>query len=186
MPQLSPGAVRRVLHTWFEDLGPEDWFRADPALDRRLGEQLGDLHEAARGLSPERALADPEAALAAIILLDQLSRNLGRGGPAAFANDALALAIAEGAVARGYHRALSPERRKFLLMPFMHAEDLPTQERSVSLFAELGDPRTLDFARQHRDIVRRFGRFPHRNEALGRESTEEERAFLEGGPRFGQ
>ncbi|MCB9668035.1 MAG: DUF924 domain-containing protein [Alphaproteobacteria bacterium] len=183
---MTPEATGRVLTFWFETLGSADWFRSDPGLDAFMAHALGDLHREAGGLDPEDALRDASTALAAVILLDQLSRNLHRGQAAAFANDARALAITRGAVARGLHHELEPARRTFLLMPYMHAEDLQAQDEGLPLFADLPGDHTLRFAQEHRDIVARFGRFPHRNTALGRESTPEELAFLEHGPRYGQ
>ncbi len=113
-----------------------------------------------------------------MIALDQLSRNLFRDGPRAFENDARALEVARVGVALGADRALARDERSFLYLPFMHSEELAAQERSVALFADF--PEQRPFAEAHRDIIRRFGRFPHRNAALGRVSTPEERAFLQG------
>jgi uncharacterized protein (DUF924 family) len=125
--------------------------------------------------------ATPEGVYALLILLDQFPRNLFRGSPRAFATDAMALAIAERAVARGFDEAIDLPERRFLYMPFMHAEDLGHQERCVELCKESDDAEGVKHAIVHRDIIRDFGRFPHRNPVLGRETTPEEQAFLDEG-----
>src|SRR6185437_4412339 len=121
-------------------------------------------------------LADPLTALAAVILFDQFPRNMFRGHADAYATDANALAIAKGAVDRGLDKELAPDERKFLYMPFMHSEKLEHQNRAVLLFTELRDDHQLGYAKHHRDIIERFGRFPHRNAILGRASRPEETA----------
>lgn len=117
--------------------------------------------------------------LAAVIVLDQFPRNLFRNSPLAFASDASALALAVESVDAGLDETVSEDERGFLYMPFQHSEDAEQQARSVALFQRLGDEKSLKFAEQHKQVIDRFGRFPHRNEVLGRETTEEERAFLE-------
>ena len=114
-----------------------------------------------------------------MIVLDQFPRNIHRGTPDAFASDATALALAAGLIAKGGDRELSEVERQFLYMPYQHAEDLSVQERSLELFRALGNANVLDFATRHRDIIARFGRFPHRNVIVGRASTPEEVAFLQ-------
>jgi uncharacterized protein (DUF924 family) len=183
-----------ILRFW---LGPEGapplanqarWFTADPQLDEEIRTRFGaDLEAAARG---ERdGWADtPRGALALVVLLDQFSRNAGRGTPRAFAQDARALRVAEDAIARGFDARLGLIERWFLYMPYMHTEDHAAQQRCVALFARLADEAppelraafagALDYAERHRVIVERFGRFPHRNAILGRASTQEELAFL--------
>jgi len=171
--------IDRVLSFWFETLRPEQWFSVDETVDDEVRARFGPLYRRlAAGVPPEWEEA-PDGCLATVIVLDQFPRNMFRGDPRAFATDAAALALAERAIGRGFDRALSAVRRKFLYMPFQHGEDAADQARSVELFAALGDPQTLDFARRHKEIVDRFGRFPHRNAVLGRVSTEEELAFLE-------
>ena len=125
----------------------------------------------------DRWRSTPLAALALIVVLDQFSRNLFRGTPRAFVGDPAALAAAASAIERGFDRLLSAQERTFAYMPFEHAEDLAAQRRSLALFGAL-DPDDIDYAKRHHDIIARFGRFPHRNAALGRESTPEEIEFL--------
>ncbi len=186
-PAPSPGEDRssippdaaEVLEFWFGELGPGDWFRKDPELDARIRARFEPLClRLAREGVPAAWKATPRGALAAIVALDQLPRNMYRDDPRAFATDPEALAIARDAVARGFDRDLSPEERKFLWMPFQHSEDPEMQARSVELFRGLGDERSLRFALRHQEIVLRFGRFPHRNAILGRLSSPEELEFL--------
>lgn len=167
------------------------WFGADPELDRELEHRFGALWRQACAGELDGWRQSPSGRLALILLLDQLSRNLARGTAAAFAQDEKAARLTLEGLARGLDRGLSPSERMFLLMPLQHAEDADLQERSVmefSLLLEESPPpwrealkQALAYAEEHRDIVLRFGRFPHRNRVLGRESTPEERAFLEAG-----
>ncbi len=182
--------ARDVLDFWF---GPPDdpghgqpraaWFRKDPAFDATIRERFGALIEAAL----DGALADwaqqPLPALAQVIVLDQFARNVFRDTARAFAGDARALAAAQAMVERGQDRALGGVQRQFVYLPFEHAEDLAMQRQSLRLFAALGQDEPalaglLEWAQKHHDIVARFGRFPHRNAALGRASSAEEAAFL--------
>lgn len=170
--------VTEVLRFWFEETPSQLWFQADPGLDARIRKQFAALH--AR-LSAEPPLDDPVTAngsLAAIVVFDQFSRNMFRGTRAAFASDQLGLSQARRAVAAGVDRSLDSDGRLFLYLPFEHSEDLADQELSVTLIGTLGDPEKTRYAIAHRDIIKRFGRFPHRNGALGRLSTAEEQAFL--------
>lgn len=158
------------------------WFKADPAFDAELRRRFLRLQQgAASGDCAEWAL-EAEPCLALVLLLDQLPRNLYRGTAAAFGCDAMARAAARGALARGFDRSLPTSWRLFIYLPFEHSEEIEDQERSVALVAALArDPafaEMLDYAKRHRDIIARFGRFPHRNAALGRASTAEEEAFL--------
>ena len=160
----------------------EIWFKVDPAFDAECRTRFGRLRErAAAGACADWAL-EAEPCLALILLLDQFPRNLFRGGPKAFATDAQAREAAHAALGRGFDRSLPASWRQFVYLPFEHSEDLADQELSVRLAAALArDPafaRTLDYARRHRTIIARFGRFPHRNAALGRVSTAEEEGFL--------
>jgi uncharacterized protein (DUF924 family) len=168
---------------WFEELRPEQWFRIDAAVDETIGRRFGELRAT---LAAEPVAAPtPQAALARVIVLDQFSRNMFRGSPAAFSSDALALQTAQTAIAAGLDRQLTSNERQFLYMPFQHSEDRAVQRRSIELFESLDDPDVLSFAVQHKEIVDRFGRFPHRNAALGRRSTAAELEFLKTGPTFG-
>ena len=175
----SADAARRVLAFWFAELTPQQWFRKDDRVDATIGSRFRDTYEkvAATGGVTWRDTAD--GCLAAIIVLDQFPRNMFRGEARAFATDAAARTLARHALDEGYPEAVAKERRLFFFLPFEHSEDLADQELSVVLFASLNEERSRVFAERHRAIIERFGRFPHRNAALGRESTAEELAFLE-------
>ncbi|NWN82311.1 MAG: DUF924 domain-containing protein [Halomonas sp.] len=167
-----------VLTFWFDELGPAHWFRKDPRLDADIAERFGPcLAAACRGeLWGWRETA--AGRLGEIIVLDQFSRNIHRDTPMAFAADPMALVLAQEAVAGGDDRHLAPTRRAFLYMPFMHSESRVIHEQALRLFSQEGLEKSLPFERRHRDIIRRFGRYPHRNAILGRDSTPEELAFL--------
>jgi uncharacterized protein (DUF924 family) len=156
------------------------WFQKDDAFDAGCAGFI-DAHEAAKRDEFDHWGGTAEGALALLILLDQLSRNLHRGSPETFAADPNARAIASAAIARGLDRVLTPVQRMFVYLPFEHSEDLVDQDRSVALFesirADLGD-NTVDYAGRHRDAIQRFGRFPHRNAVLGRANTPAEDAYL--------
>lgn len=177
---------RRIHEFWFGAPGSpehgnkrEAWFMADDAFDTEIRASfLDDFEAAARG--DLDAMADQSTgALALIILLDQFPRNMFRGSARAFATDPKSLAIAELTVARGLDQSLSTIERTFVYLPYEHSERLEDQDRSVALYEALGDAELLDYAEQHRVIIQRFGRFPHRNALLGRVSTPEETAFLQ-------
>ncbi|MCP5289182.1 MAG: DUF924 domain-containing protein [Burkholderiaceae bacterium] len=163
-----------------------EWFRKDPAFDESIRARFGPLVERALTLpagAPPAWGAAPDDVLAEILVLDQFPRNLYRGQPRAFAGDARALALALALIARGDDRRLRPLERLFAYLPLEHAEDLALQDRSVDLFSALaagheGFGEVLDYAERHRDVIRRFGRFPHRNAALGRASTPAEVEYL--------
>jgi uncharacterized protein (DUF924 family) len=163
---------------WFEELKPADWFSGDPKVDALIRERFAGLYESLSKQPPSPADLDIDALLAAVIAFDQFPRNLFRQSPQAYATDPLALSLATHAVNAGMDKDIETWRRHFLYMPFQHSEDRATQARSQKLFAALGDKGTLDYAVHHKDIVDRFGRFPHRNAILGRESTPEEIEFL--------
>lgn len=177
-PVGTPVDAEAVLRFWFVELAPRDWWRKDPELDQRIASRFGALVDtAARG-----ALADwrgtPRGRLAEIIVLDQFTRNIHRDSAGAFANDALALHLAEEAVATGADLELPVEERRFFYMPYMHSESAAVHETAMRLFATPGLEKNLDFERRHKAVIDRFGRFPHRNALLGRESTAEEIEFL--------
>jgi uncharacterized protein (DUF924 family) len=182
-------AIRALLDFWFaagteEADRPRDiWWESDAAFDDELRRRFGALHGRAERGELEPWLDEPEGALALAILLDQLSRNLYRGTPRAYASDRLARAVAERALAARFDARLPPVRRRFLYMPLTHSEDLGDQQRCVALIALVTEPpdaaETLASARRHAEIVARFGRFPHRNATLGRVTTEEEAVFLD-------
>jgi uncharacterized protein (DUF924 family) len=164
---MSESWVREVLAFWF-GLDPEQWWKADTELDLACRTRFETLWEEQRSRPADDFLGSAEEALAAIILFDQLPRNMFRGLADQFATDHLALAIAKAAVERGYDEALEQPRRGFFYMPFQHSEDLDDQRRSLALFGALGDAELLHYARLHHDVIERFGRFPHRNAILGR------------------
>jgi uncharacterized protein (DUF924 family) len=175
-------AAEAVLSFWFAETKPYQWFRRDRAFDARVGERFRALHEAASARRLEVWRAHPRYALALIILLDQFSRNIYRDKARAFAADFHALDVAREAMRRRFDLLYAAKERAFFYMPFMHSEDLETQEESVAIFkARLPDSTNLPFAIEHYEIVRRFGRFPHRNRLLRRKSSAEEIAFLKAG-----
>jgi uncharacterized protein (DUF924 family) len=195
---MVPPAAEEVLLFWFGELredgraAPEKvarWFRKDPAFDAEIRARFERLHEAVAAGEREGWLATRRGRLAYVIVLDQLSRNMYRDTARAFASDPQALRAARDGIAAGDDRALAFAERDFLYMPFMHAEDVAEQDRCVELFSRFRDElsgelraaveHSLSFAVRHRDIVARFGRFPHRNAVLGRASTPEEQTFLQ-------
>ena len=167
-----------VLAFWFDELAPEQRFAKDDAVDAAIRDRFGDLHTRLSQHVPEAWIADPQSLLAAVIVLDQFSRNLYRDDPRAFANDAVALDLARLALKRGDDAPMDAAQRQFLYMPFMHSEDSDDQDRCVALMRETGNAEAIDYAKQHQAIIDLFGRFPHRNETLGRETTPAEAAFL--------
>ena len=169
--------VEQVTRYWFEELRPEAWFRKDARVDDAIRERFAALHDEVAQLRPEQ-FATARACLAAVIVLDQFSRNMFRGSPRSFATDSLALAISQHAIAAGLDQQLTKQQRWFLYMPFQHSEDRKVQARSIELFTQLDDPENLGYARRHQEVIDRFGRFPHRNEVLGRVSTPEELQFI--------
>ncbi len=183
-PAAEP-AAQAVLDFWF---GPPpwasrtEWFRKDPAFDERIRGRFG--HQVDQALAgPMGWGPNPRSRLAEIVLLDQFPRNLFRQQARAFAGDARARCLAQALIEDGGHETLTPIERWFVYLPLEHAEDLALQDLSVHWFGRLAtaDPTmagALDYAERHRDVIRRFGRFPHRNAALGRDSTAEERAYL--------
>ncbi|HWL67412.1 MAG TPA: DUF924 family protein [Geminicoccus sp.] len=170
--------VDDILSFWFDLPDKAAWFQVDPAFDARIRDRFaGLLLPAAAGAHDDWA-ATPEGAQALLIVLDQFPRNVHRGTPLAFASDAKAREIARDVLEAGLDRQVPRERRLFLYLPFEHSERLADQDLSCRLMATLEDPGLLDYAEQHRRIIARFGRFPHRNKILGRPSTPEEEAFL--------
>ncbi|MFZ5670930.1 MAG: DUF924 family protein [Pseudomonadota bacterium] len=165
--------------------GPQKWFRKDARFDDAIRLRFEPTHHAAARGEYDAWMGSPEGCLALLILLDQFPRNLWRGSPHAFATDALARRIARHAVQQDFDQEVEPALRPFMYLPFEHSEDPADQDLSVRLCEALrdaaGDAETLKWAEHHRDIIARFGRFPHRNRALGRETTEEEQAFLDDG-----
>lgn len=175
-PLAHPDAV---LHFWFDELDRADWWKKSPVLDRRIGDRFGPTLAAAARCELYAWRVTPPGRLAEVIVLDQFSRNIHRETASAFANDALALALAQEAVALGCDRRLPVERRTFLYLPYMHSESALIHEEALRLFDTPGLEYNLDFERRHKAIIDRFGRYPHRNAVLGRDSTPEELAFLQ-------
>lgn len=157
----------RLLRFWFDDHDASHWFRGGPAFDESVA-PFGPWRELLRHRTPASFLDNVRQALAAVILFDQIPRNLYRGDAEAFATDALALAIARRAVAAGLDKGLSVDERLFLYLPFEHSETIDDQHESLRLIGGLGRPDLLDYAQKHFEVIRQFGRFPHRNAALGR------------------
>lgn len=164
--------------------GPSKWFAKDDAFDAELRDRFLDTHFAAARREHEALLDDADGALALVLLLDQVPRNVFRDSGHAFATDPLARAYATHAIAAGHDRRVDPALRVFLYLPFEHSEALADQDHCVGLVAGMGDANYLKYAEAHRDVIRRFGRFPHRNRALGRDSSPEEQAWLDAGGGF--
>ncbi len=167
-----------ILTFWFTELTPQQHFAKDAALDDRIRQRFAATLEAAARCELFEWRATPEGRLAEILVLDQFSRNIYRDTPQAFAQDPLALALAQELVANGLDGSLAPTQRTFAYMPYMHSESRAIHAQSIALFTQLGIERQLDFALRHQAIVERFGRYPHRNAVLGRSSSADEVAFL--------
>lgn len=176
-----PAWAERVLSFWFDEVGPARWFAKDTLLDAAIRDCFLGVHQALLQAA-DSSQPTARAQLAAIIVLDQFSRNMFRDSPLAFAADARALALARQAIARGDDRTLGRHERLFLYLPFEHSEDRGDQARAVELVRTLDDANLLGYAEAHQALVERFGRFPHRNAALGRASTLEELDFLQQHP----
>ncbi len=171
-------SLEAVLSFWFTETSPKQWWKVDTAFDAEVRRRFGTLHHSAQLGELWEWRKQPRGRLAEIIVLDQFSRNMFRGTPQAFASDAMALALAQEAVAGGHDASLAPKERGFLYMPYQHSESRKVQQESVRLFKALDAAEQYDFALRHKAIVDRFGRFPHRNDILGRQSTNEELEFL--------
>jgi uncharacterized protein (DUF924 family) len=169
-----------VLAFWTA-AGPDKWFEKDTAFDAEIARRFFAAWHAGADGKLGKWEKTPEGALALTIVLDQFPRNMFRGHARTYATDAAACAVADRALARGFDREVPQHLRRFFYLPFMHAESLPDQERSIALARRLGDDESVKYAEQHAGIIRRFGRFPHRNAVLGRVSTPQEQAFLDGG-----
>jgi len=167
-----------VLKFWFEDHGNDDWFGGDPEFDRLLDREFRKTHEALSRGEGWLWRATPPGRLAEIIVLDQFSRQLHRGTAAAFAQDGMALVLAQELVMAGLDRDMTEQQRIFAYMPYMHSESLLVHEEAVRLFRSTGNENVIAFEMRHVELLRRFGRYPKRNAALGRESTPEERDYI--------
>jgi uncharacterized protein (DUF924 family) len=175
LPSRALRSIAEVLTFWFGDSGR--WWKKDPAFDAEIQDHFLELHDAVMRGQREDWLETSRGTLAYVIVLDQFSRNMFRGSARMFESDPRALAAARPALDRGFDRGLSGAERMFLYMPFMHSENIADQDRCVELFA-LPLKQWLPYAEEHREIIRRFGRFPHRNALLGRPSTSDELEFL--------
>ena len=171
-------APRDILDFWFGHLKPAQWYKSDAVLDAEIGRRFAAVYSDLQRDVIDAWRDSARGMLAAVIVLDQLARNMFRGTPRAFATDGAALALSMEAIERQFDRSLSTIERQFLYMPFQHSEDRAVQARSVALFETLGDANVLEYARRHSAVIARFGRFPHRNAILGRESSAEEVEFL--------
>jgi uncharacterized protein (DUF924 family) len=167
----------KVIQFWFSELNAAQWWKKDAELDRKIAERFGKVHTAAARSELFQWRSTAQGRLAEVIVLDQFSRNIHRHRPLAFACDPLALALAQEAVARGLDDALEPSQRNFLYMPYMHSESAVIHKEAVRVFSKAGEQQ-YDFELRHKAIIDRFGRYPHRNAILGRQSTPEEIEFL--------
>ena len=169
-----------IINFWFEETKPQQWFQVNPEFDEDIKSRFTDNYDlAAKGLCDEWK-TDAEGCLALCILLDQFPRNMFRGEAKAFATDKQALLVAKHAIHRGFNQILIPLKRRFIYMPFMHSENLNDQKRSVELFEtmQVDDPMGYEHALRHQREIERFGRFPYRNKALGRDHSQEEAEYL--------
>ena len=173
--------IPAILAFWFEETPPENWFMKNDDFDNLLKEKFEPLVQRALAGQLDSWASDADGLMALIILLDQMTRNIFRDTPMAFAGDDMALALTMTGLERGYLETFEDQNyRHFLLMPMMHAEDLSVQEASLPLFEKYTNPRTYDYAVKHKVIVERFGHFPHRSPILGRPLSDEEKEFLKG------
>ena len=175
--------IRHVIDFW-RAAGYTKWFNGGAAFDAQCRERFTDAHFAAARREYDSWMDSADGALALLILLDQIPRNIFRGSGHAFATDPLALHYAGCALDAGLDREVDAELRAFMYMPFEHSEALADQQRAVALFEALGDAQYLQYARAHLEVIERFGRFPHRNRALGRENSADEQAWLDAGGGF--
>ena len=168
-----------IIKFWFEEISTQAWFKKDETFDKELIERFSAIHYAAIKGELFNWRVTPEGRLAEIIILDQFSRNMFRDTPEAFAYDSLALILAQETISLKQDQQIPKEKRSFLYMPFMHSESLLIHEAGLVLFTEMGNEGTLEYEKKHKVIIDKFGRYPHRNELLGRESTEAELEFLQ-------
>lgn len=180
MSDAETARAADVVSFW-RDAGPEAWFKKDDAFDEEIRRRYLATHEAAAAGKLSAWEHNAEGALALLILLDQFPRNMFRGSARMFATDPMAHAIAAGAIVRGFDAQAAKAMRGFFYLPFEHSEDMADQERCVAFYKAIEDTDGLKWAELHADIIRRFGRFPHRNAVLGRATTPEEQAFLDSG-----
>lgn len=175
MAQVSP---QEILDFWFSEQVEAHWFVRSDDLDTQIKQRFGEIYALAASGGLSEWKEDAPSTLALIITLDQFPRNMFRGSPQAFATDALACDLSKYALDKGFDQNVDSKARQFFYLPLMHSENLADQERCVKLYEGLGNDFALGFAKEHRDIVKEFGRFPHRNTVLGRKHTPEETEFL--------
>ncbi|WP_062814253.1 DUF924 family protein [Proteus mirabilis] len=168
-----------VLTFWFEECTPKQWFQKDSAFDKEIKDRFGELCISASRAELASWRESIEGRLGEIIILDQFSRNIWRDTPKAFAQDNMALILAQEAIRLPEYLTLTPVKRKFLIMPFMHSESQKIHQDAIALFSQLNDDDTYQYELRHKEIIDKYGRYPHRNEILGRTSTAEELAFLQ-------
>jgi len=171
-------AYSNVINFWFEEITPAQWWKKDDEFDRLIADRFSDLHAQAIQCELSNWREAAEGRLAEIIVLDQFSRNMFRGDAASFASDSLALVLAQEAIAVGADQQLNDLQRPFMYLPFMHSESLAVHDVALDLYTRNASEDSLKFEIRHRDIIVQFGRYPHRNDVLGRASTTEEIAFL--------
>lgn len=176
--------AQKVIDYWFDEVGPEGWWKKSDELDAEIERRWGALRQQVIDSDGKVWREGPRRILAAILLLDQFSRNIYRGKAEAFAADPLARRLTRRAMAKGWDERMHVEQRRFVYMPLMHSEEIADQDESVRLFDAMAEDGRDKFAHLHRQQIENFGRFPGRNAALGRESTPEERVALEGGAAF--
>lgn len=168
-----------IIQFWFEEVAPKNWWIKDEAFDQLLKDRYRELLDAAAQGELYAWRDHPLGRLAEIIVLDQFSRNIFRNDARSFSSDPMALTLAQEAIRQQAHKEFSTDQKMFLFMPFMHSESLLIHERAVELFTEPGLESNLDFEHKHKVIIERFGRYPHRNDILGRSSTDDEKTFLQ-------
>lgn len=170
---------QQILDFWFKELEPASWWKKDASLDAEIHSRFGVMHARAQQGELFEWRVTPQGSLAEVILLDQFSRNIYRDTAQAFSADPLALALAQFAVSKGFDQELPSTERSFLYLPYMHSESALIHEQAIALYTRLGNAHNLDFEIKHKNIIDRFGRYPHRNDILGRDSTPEEQVFLQ-------
>jgi len=182
---MSDNIITQILNFWFGDPTSPDygqsksfWFNSTPEIDHKIKDTFGKTYERALKGKLEDWKNTPEGTLALILLFDQFPRNMFRGTPQAFAMDGKALEVSKKSLKIGFDQECPVFQRKFMYLPFMHSENIEDQIKSVELFEELGEASGLDYAKRHYDIIAHFGRFPHRNAILNRQSTHDEIEFL--------
>ncbi len=176
---MSTSGYKEIIAFWFEEIEPKSWFKKDDAFDQTLMSRFGNLHARAEKSELFTWRGTAEGRLAEIIVLDQFTRNLYRNTPRSFASDPMSLALAQEAVSQSLDAELTTVQKTFLYMPYMHSESQAVHEVALTLFEKNGKQDNIDFEIKHKVIIDRFGRYPHRNSILGRESTPEELEFLQ-------